>query len=82
MEATSLEAAPMKEISAEPSSPLLPTLVLSDPRAAFLSSSYTMNCIAPCDTCTVSDTLRMLSCARDQTFTRLSGLEAPCSGTV
>ena len=67
----------MNEISAEPSSPLPPILVLRDPRAAFLSSSYTMNCIAPCDTCTVSEMLRMLSSARDHIFTKLSILEGP-----
>ena len=65
----------MKEISAEPSSPLPPDLVLRDSRAAFLSSSYTMNCIAPCDTCKVSEMLRMLSSACDQIFMKLSGLE-------
>ena len=66
MEATSLEAAPMKEISAEPSSPLPPILALRGPRAAFLSSSYTMNCIAPCDTCALFYLLLMLSSCCDQ----------------
>ena len=56
MEAASFDTAPMTEASRAVRE-CLPTLFkssrISGPDATFFSSSYTMNCIAPCDTCTL-----------------------------